>query len=162
MKKAVLFIALLGIMAVALASAQSRGFWSDEESEPLSISGSAIVDDWGRVAIESGNETYHLMPAFAIPESAEIASGDTVEVTGYEMPGPRFGVDEGDSFIRASEVTVGGRTYVLDSGSRGGHMGRGGSSRRGGDDFSRTPQGRDDFGRNDDRRSDDFGRAPRR
>lgn len=162
MKKAVLLVALLGIVGIAIATAQARGYWSYEDTEPITISGSAIVDDWGRVAVRSGNDTYYLMPAFALPETAEIASGDTIEVTGYEMPGPRFGVDDNDHFISASELTVGGRTYVLDSGRRGGHMGRG----RGGwgdsgwgsrDDYDRSPQGRDDFGR-----SNDFGRAPRR
>jgi len=157
MKKAVLFIALLGIMGVAVATAQARGFWSNEETEKISVSGSAVVDDWGRVAVRSGNDTYHLMPAFAVPETAEISSGDTIEITGYEMPGPRFGVADNDYFISASELTVGGRTYVLDSGTRGGHMGRGRSGWSNGDDYGRAPQGRDDFGR-----SNEFGRAPRR
>ncbi len=152
MKKAVLLVALVGILGVSIASAQARGYRPDLETETISVSGSAVVDDWGRVAVRSGNHTYHLMPAFALPETVEISSGDRVEVTGYEMPGPRFGVDEGDHFIRASELTVGGRTYVLDSGTRGGHM-RGG---RGGDDFSRAPQGRDDARRGEVRR------APRR
>ncbi len=157
MKKAVLFIALLGIMGVAFATAQTRGFWQDEEAEKITVSGSAVVDDWGRVSVRSGNHTYHLMPAFAVPETAEISTGDTIEITGYEMPGPRFGVDDNDHFVSASEVTVRGRTYVLDSGTRGGHMGRGRRGSSGREDYRRAPQGREEF----DRR-DDFGRAPRR
>ncbi|MBN2353249.1 MAG: hypothetical protein JXD23_11810 [Spirochaetales bacterium] len=113
-------------MLLAGASLYAQGA-APNSTEPVKVTGKVTIADNGWAALASGGTTYNLLYPHYSTAEVPIKNGDTISVTGYVVPGPRW-ADEKAVFLRVSQAEVGGKTFVFAgrlNGPRGPRGGRG-------------------------------------
>ena len=82
-------------------------------TQEITVSGTLRLTA-ARPVLESNGEEYTLLYPFHLAEGVEIGPGDTVTVTGYRVPGPRWAWQEQDQrYLRVTIAEVDGREYDL-------------------------------------------------
>ncbi len=114
------------VLFLAGASLYAQGA-PNYSTEPLKVTGKVTISDKGWATLASGGKTYNLLYPRSSTAEVPLKSGDTISVTGYVVPGPRW-ADEKAVFLRVSQAEIGGKTYVFagrGNGPRGPRGGRG-------------------------------------
>ena len=114
MKRNILLVVLI-LGFVVLATAQDRETNRDRRNwqapEPVTISGSMVVVRGGP-ALKSGDVTYYVSGITRLIGFVDgLKEGAQVTVEGVVIPVPR---NEDFKFIRASKLTLGGKTYDIE------------------------------------------------
>ncbi len=103
-----------------------RGGSPAYSGEPITLTGTLDLEQGdGLAALKTGSETWSLMVPHMYDYDVPVKSGDTVTVTGFEMPGPRWDRENGERYLMVQKAVIAGREYTLPGGyGRGSMMGR--------------------------------------
>ncbi len=114
-------------------------YWADEEGNPVNapeleevtVEGTLVLETGTHPYIEeNGEKVFIMVPSFAIAD-LELEGGESVKVTGYEVPegGPMFWSAEEDiRFIQVTSAEINGETLTLEGGYGAGRMAYGDQS----------------------------------
>ena len=108
-----------------------------EEADPVSLTGTLVLEDDRFAKLESGGKTYYLMYPYWLADDIDVTDGEEITVEGYIGHGPRFSSDE--PAVMVTKAVIDGKEYDLTDEHYGLMGGRGGM--RGG---RRGPSGRFD------------------
>jgi len=114
--------------------------WRDEDGNPITTAEEITVE--GSLVLEEGTMPYLntdegkvflMVPPF-VWDDIDLKGGETVTVTGYDMPEDRWGNETESTFLHVVSAVVDGKTLTVDQDMMGygGRGGRGGMPGRGG------------------------------
>jgi len=112
-------------------------YWTDEEGNPVTpdlteAEGTLVLEEGTLPYLMNGGEKVFLMvPPFAIQE-VELTGGESVKVSGYEVPGGRWGTETESLFLHVVTAEIDGQVLTLERGAGPGAGGKGGRGGRGG------------------------------
>jgi hypothetical protein len=112
-------LSLLLVSVVTAEGAQERWDGSDRSRTPyyngetLSIEGTVELTASGVELKAADGQKYELMYPRFLAADVQVRDGDTALVEGYLVPGPRWGQDDGEKYLRVERVTIGGEEYEL-------------------------------------------------
>jgi hypothetical protein len=110
-------------------------------AEPVTVTGKLAVADNGSATITGGAKTYALLYARYAAAGLPVKNGDTITVTGYVVPGPRWS-DGKTAFLRVTQAEINGKTYIVLGTGRGSRQGSGRDDDRSCDGDRRGSMGR--------------------
>lgn len=122
MKRTLALVLLLLSVSVGFAFAQRRPadrfIPRDETVEPVSrelveLTGVLQIDEWDRIELRADGRQYILMHSPRIVAELELRSGQTVTVSGYELPPPRFAPSEEYRVLAPVTIRTEERTFEL-------------------------------------------------
>lgn len=100
--------------------------------EEKTVSGSLVLEEGTMPYLNTAEGKVFLMvPRFMVYE-LELEGGESVQVTGYDVPNSPWGEEYESTFLRVTDAEIDGKQVVMMGGSRGGAHGRGGAGRKGG------------------------------
>ncbi|MDA3955853.1 hypothetical protein [Oceanispirochaeta sp.] len=108
-------------------------FWSDEDGNPItpeeiSAQGTLVLEEGTIPYLKTAEGKVFLMiPPFAM-DDVDLKGGESIKVTGYDIPSDRWGNETESVFLHVLSAEINGKTLTLDMD----RMGRTGRSGRGG------------------------------
>ncbi len=87
------------------------GAFNQANLQPITVTGSVIIDDnWG-IALNDGTNSYFLMCPYFMAGSVDISAVKTATVEGFLVPAPRWNADGSMKAIRVTRVTIDGVVF---------------------------------------------------
>jgi hypothetical protein len=118
MKRLFLAVLVLTIAGMALYAEGTPESARPVDAKPVTVTGKLTIADNAWPTITSGATTYTLMyPRYAAVD-IPVKNGDTIAVTGYVVPGPRWG-DRKATYLAVTRAEIAGKTYVVAGGGVG-------------------------------------------
>jgi len=107
--------------------------WSDENGNPITpkeitAEGSLVLEEGTMPYLNTGDGKVFLMVPPFVWDEVELKGGETVKVTGYDVPEDRWGNKTESQFLHVVSAVVDGKTLAVDDDMIG-YGGRGGRGR---------------------------------
>ncbi len=119
MKRVFLAVLIMTIAGMAMYAEGTPEAANPQNAKPVTVTGKLTIADNAWPVIAGGAATYTLMyPRYAALD-IPVKNGDTITVTGYVVPGPRWG-DPKAAYLAVTRAEIAGKTYIV----AGGGMGR--------------------------------------
>ena len=113
MRKQLLLVPMLVIAVGGFAFANGQ-YEAQRSLEPVTITGTLQFEGDDHPALKAADGVYELMVPMHLASQVDVEEGQEITVEGYLVPGPRWGREGEETYLRVTKALIGGEEYVVD------------------------------------------------